>query len=459
VVSRVSGKSNARLVGAGCAIGATLAAIAGCGQLIGLGNLHPREDGTDGGESGADADLGDVSTVLDGGSAKDGTSPPGDAGGNGNGDAGSTDAADATPPVEGGSCTPFTQTCAGGGIMTCSASGQWSAPWPCATGMCTAGACSGTTTTAPSCMAAGAGKTNCGPGGSGTESCCTSLEVPGGSFFRTYDPAIDGGVQVLPDGGPTAESGLAIVSGYRLDKYLVTVGRFRDFVSALGAGWLPMPTGGKHAHLNGGKGLAGSGGGTEPGWAMSDNANLTPTDTTLACEPTYPTWTNPAANNENLPINCVNWWEAYAFCIWDEGFLPSEAEWEYAAAGGSEQREYPWGNAAPGLMYAIYNSEYTMPTGSCPGTGCLAPVGTPSQGAARWGQLDLVGEVYEWALDYDGPFTSPCVDCADFTPLMYRSGRGGSFVAGAPGLRPPTFGSADPAKPKAAIGFRCARTP
>ena len=47
-------------------------------------------------------------------------------------------------------------------------------------------------------------------------------------------------------------------------------------------------------------------------------------------------------------MNCVNWFEAYAFCIWDGGFLPSDTEWEYAAAGGSLQREYPWGSTAPG---------------------------------------------------------------------------------------------------------------
>ncbi|MGO9835775.1 MAG: SUMF1/EgtB/PvdO family nonheme iron enzyme [Polyangiaceae bacterium] len=34
-------------------------------------------------------------------------------------------------------------------------------------------------------------------------------------------------------------------------------------------------------------------------------------------------------------IDCVNWYESYTFCIWDGGFLPSEAEWEYAAGGGS----------------------------------------------------------------------------------------------------------------------------
>ena len=49
----------------------------------------------------------------------------------------------------------------------------------------------------------------------------------------------------------------------------------------------------------------------------------------------------------NAAINCVNWFEAYAFCIWDGGFLPTEAEWNYAASGGSEQRYYPWSASFP----------------------------------------------------------------------------------------------------------------
>ena len=86
----------------------------------------------------------------------------------------------------------------------------------------------------------------------------TSLEVPGGTYDRTYTN--DGG-------GPTGQADPASVSGFRLDKNLVTVGRFRQFVAASVAGWVPAAGSGKHTHLNGGQGLTNSGGpGYEPGW-------------------------------------------------------------------------------------------------------------------------------------------------------------------------------------------------
>jgi len=189
-----------------------------------------------------------------------------------------------------------------------------------------------------------------------------SLEVTGGGYYRTYDPVVyDGGMYIptlAADGGPAGEADPATVSTFRLDKYLVTVGRFRQFVNAWndGNGYAPRADSGKHTHLNGGEGLNATGGGYEPGWVATDDSIIAPTNANLACRPQYDTWTNTAGSQENLPINCVNWYEAYAFCIWDGGFLPSEAEWEYAAAGGGQQREYPWGSAAPGTanQYAIY---------------------------------------------------------------------------------------------------------
>jgi formylglycine-generating enzyme required for sulfatase activity len=293
------------------------------------------------------------------------------------------------------------------------------------------------------------------------------LEVPGGTFSRTYP-----------------SSNQATLGNFRLDKYEVTVGRFRQFVAAYNAGtWTNAVTAGsgKHTYLNNGQGLANSGsaGGYESGWSASYNGNVAPTTANLSpCSRgdtvTYAgTWTASPASNENRPIDCVNWYEAYAFCIWDGGFLPSQAEWEYAAAGGSQQRVYPWGSTAPGTMcpgtgceYAIYGCEY--PSGPSNLKNCdtshTAPVGTATLGVGAWGQLDLQGNVWEFNLDWYGGISGTCNNCAFTAPAPASGGRvytGDSYQfnaayllnsgSGLEGI-PPTTRVVD-------NGIRCARAP
>jgi formylglycine-generating enzyme len=318
-----------------------------------------------------------------------------------------------------------------------------------------------------SCAPGGAGMTNCGAGGSGSESCCTSLKVTGGTYYRTYTNT---------GTGPTGEADPATVSDFRLDKYLVTVGRFRQFVAAWnnGAGYMPANGSGKHTHLNGGQGIENSGdpGTYETGWDAVDWNNTTdidPTNANLAlCSPDS-TWTDTSSGQENLPITCVNWWESYAFCIWDGGFLPSEAEWEYAAAGGIQQREYPWGSTDPGItnQYAIYGNgvgscNYPGGSGSCTGVTNIAPVGYTSLGTGNWGQFDLAGEVFEWNLDWysnSGSYADPCTDCAYLMAASWRVLRGGGFGYPTSALLPTYRFEVDPSVRLAYFGFRCARTP
>jgi formylglycine-generating enzyme required for sulfatase activity len=335
-------------------------------------------------------------------------------------------------------------------------------------GTCIGGSCQ----MPPSCATAGPGKTDCGPDGG--ESCCTSLEVPAGSYARTYQ-------STLPDGGATDEFDPATVSGLRLDKYLVTVARFRGFVKTVyptgdsypdgGLAWKPAQGSGKHAHLNQGQGLAAGpnvdGGQTyEPGWIATDDSNIDPRNLNLLCDSddagVSATWTAGAGENEKLPIDCVNWWEAYAFCIWDGGFLPSEAEWEHAAVGGSEQWEYPWGSAPPGTdnQYAIFGCNFPT-TEPCLGVANVAPVGSAPAGAGLWGQLDMAGEVNEWNLDwFASNYPNPCTDCTELTDTSdARSFRGGNYNVSSTFIVPTFEGFNSPSFRGSGVGFRCARVP
>jgi len=314
----------------------------------------------------------------------------------------------------------------------------------------------------PNCQTGSIGVTSCG---AASESCCISLEVEGGAYDRTY---------VNPGDGGTGGADPASVSGFRLDKYEVTVGRFRQFSAAWSGGWLPDAGSGKHTHLNDGQGLLGVGisapdGGPvyEPGWEASDDHNqfFAPASYNLVICGTDATWTPAVESTDDKPVNCLTWWEAYAFCIWDGGFLPSEAEWEYAAAGGSLELEYPWGSTAPGAasVYAIYDCYYPSGTDMCTGAANIAPVGTATY-PGTFGQLDLAGNVYEWNLDwYASSYAGPCTDCTNLAPANPRVLRGGSGLQtdqlGATTLLPPYRSYNTPSNRSGEVGFRCARAP
>jgi formylglycine-generating enzyme required for sulfatase activity len=352
-------------------------------------------------------------------------------------------------------CSPGATQCVGNGIETCGDNGQWNTATPCpsATPSCIGGHC----IVPPSCTASGPGLSNCGPT---VETCCTSVEVLGGTFYRSYD-----GVDFVDMTSP------ASVSGFRLDKYEVTVARYRQFVAASVGGWVPPSASGKHTHLNGGRGLTDSSasGPYETGWMSAWNANLAATqaawNSNLTTAGSDCTWT-PTSGHDNLPINCLNWYELYAFCIWDGGFLPSEAEWNYTASGGggaNGQRVYPWSNPSTSTSIDCFLADYM----SCNGGGnpsYPSSVGGESPGGdGNWGQADLAGSVSEWNLDWYADYVTPCVDCAYLSPgsMSQRMSRGGGFYDSASDLLTGSriYFPADPTERGDFRGGRCARAP
>jgi formylglycine-generating enzyme required for sulfatase activity len=285
--------------------------------------------------------------------------------------------------------------------------------------------------------------------------------VPGETYDRSYD-----GVST----GYQDQSHAASVTAFRLDKFEVTVGRFRQFVAAAVAGWRPGAGAGKHSHLNGGQGLieVSPSGGYELGWDAAWNSalanNFADWDSGLSCDPSSASWTSQPGSNEVLPIDCVDWYEAYAFCIWDQAFLPSEAEWNDAASGGDEQRVLPWSSPPQSQVIDCGHANYYGAPGPdycvMPPAGNVVCVGAESPaGDARWGHADLSGNVYEWTLDAFAPYVTPCPDCVYSADLPDRVIRGGGYSNDAEAMLTSRRAHDAPDSRSLSLGVRCARVP
>ena len=306
----------------------------------------------------------------------------------------------------------------------------------CVAGVCTGG---GASLTQRSCATAGT------PG-------CGMVPITGGNFILGSN--IDCGSMGSNPGcvyGGSPEQPNVTVADFAIDAYEVTVARFnaywdvraRDMATVRGSP-IPYP----HEAIM---------------WQPPPNAEPLRQDT-------YCNWLPDPSSRDAHPMNCVDYWMAQEFCVWDGGHLPTEAQWEFVARGGARAglaagRLYAWGDDPPSASCdrAQWNG--------CPGEDGARTrrVGRFSTGAAG-GVFDLTGNVWEWVADnyaaYSGMGSaSPCGNRTGTSRRVCNNSatgdrvfRGGSWHGDdAAYLRAASRFYYTPANRDGSVGFRCAR--
>ncbi len=99
------------------------------------------------------------------------------------------------------------------------------------------------------------------------------------------------------------------------------------------------------------------------------------------------------------PVFGLTWKRCRNYCLWRNKRLPTEAEWERAAAG-TEHRPYPWGDAPPDFTRAHYGKCCFIMRGEI-----LKEVGSLKSGQTPEGIFEMAGNIAEWVHDwYDADY-------------------------------------------------------
>ena len=209
--------------------------------------------------------------------------------------------------------------------------------------------------------------------------------VPGGAFWMGHPYS-----GLHEEGADASESRLVVMSPFYVDLHEVTVGQYR--ASGL-------------ATLEGGSSVDPLAG---PPDAPPEEGALTPDDPQFYC--TYSDAPLSAKKSrEDLPVNCISWVAADAYCAAQGKRLPSEAEFEYVASALRSEL-FVWGTEAnslgcadgvwerAGLLLGGYD-DLCRPHEELAGP---LPAGYGVRDRLLLGErevLDLVGNVSEWTRD------------------------------------------------------------
>ncbi|MDP7037675.1 MAG: SUMF1/EgtB/PvdO family nonheme iron enzyme [Myxococcota bacterium] len=160
----------------------------------------------------------------------------------------------------------------------------------------------------------------------------------------------------------------------------------------------------------------------------------------------------PVSGMDDEPMRQVTWAAANAYCAWRNKTLPTEAQWERAAAGADDGWGYPWQESG-GATCANIN-HFTGRVFCAEGP---IDVGSYEDGKTPDAIYDLAGNVAEWVSDWYGDYSSDTqYDPTGPASGDYKVTRGGSYADGPYWVR--TYARVAVPADKAAdtIGFRCA---
>ena len=215
------------------------------------------------------------------------------------------------------------------------------------------------------------------------------VRLDGGSFLMGTDSP----EQFPQDGeGPVRE---VTIDGFFMDARPVSNEQFREFVRATGYqteserfGWSFV----FHTHV--------------PQERVEDRVVGTEwwTKVSGAC------WKRPEGPASSIdgrlgfPVVHLSWNDAAAYARWAGKRLPTEAEWEYAARGGLEQKIYPWGDELTPdgrHMCNVWLGEFPHHDTGEDGFTSVCPADAfPANG---YGLFGVVGNAWEWCSDWFSP--------------------------------------------------------
>ena len=279
------------------------------------------------------------------------------------------------------------------------------------------------------------------------------IHLDGGRFLMGTDSA-----EGFPnDGeGPVRE---VTVDSFYIDRYAVTNRQFAEFAAKTGYrteseryGWSFV----FHKHI--------------PPELYRRLVDATAPGVKWWCKVNGADWRHPEGPDSNIdtrpehPVVHMSWTDAFEYARWAGKRLPTEAEWEYSARGGLEQKTYPWGDElTPGGQHLCNIWQGTFPTDDLAEDGFNAPAPVTAFPANGYGLYTITGNVWEWCNDwFDPSFHIAATRLNPAGPLSgaQRVMKGGSYLCHKSycnRYRVAARTSNTPDSATTNIGFRCVR--